>query len=312
MARPQVLVLGAINQDEIVRVADRPQPGETVVSEAVEFSFGGKGANQAHAAALQGATVQMVGAVGDDTAGRDALASLSTVGVNVSLVRTVVGVPTGRAYVTVSEDGQNSIVVALGANAYVSPSAVPTRTLAGVLVAQTEVGVAPVRAMARLADSSGARLVLNDGPVIALGRDTLASADPLIVNEQEASALLGSSGSDPRERARALRDATSARSVIVTLGARGAVIADAVGERIHPGVAAPDVVDTTGAGDVFVGTFAAAIAAGDDDDAAIRRAGTAATAAVAWREARAPVTTTRASGPPLRTITRTPLRPTTR
>jgi len=286
MPDPQVLVLGAINSDEVVRVTSRPQPGETVVSAGVEFFSGGKGANQAFAAATEGARVQLIAAVGDDGAGADALRSLASVGVNVSLVRTVVGVPTGRAYVTVTDDGQNSIVVALGANAYVSPTAVPPTTKASVLVAQTEVGHAPVRAMARLAAACGARLVVNDGPVIPLDAETLADADPLIVNEHEAAAILGSGPSDPAVLARDLRRETGARSVVVTLGARGSVISDADGERTHPAVPVAFVVDTTGAGDVFVGAFAAAVATGDDNDAAVRRATIAASAAVTWRGAR--------------------------
>ena len=123
--RRTLLVIGATNLDEICRVDRHPQPGETVVARSIDFSQGGKGANQAYAAAVAGGTgvaVHMVGAVGDDAAGRDALASLQTAGVDTTMVATSSGMPTRRAYITVSDDGENSIVVALGANANVSPA----------------------------------------------------------------------------------------------------------------------------------------------------------------------------------------------
>jgi ribokinase len=286
----QILVLGAINQDEVARVERHPVPGETVVTDSIEFFPGGKGANQAHAAAISGeaAQVRMIGSVGDDPAGIAALAALRAVGVDVSLVRTVVGVPTGRAYITVSSDGQNSIVVGLGANAYVSPSGLPQTTSATVLVAQTEVGSAPVEALGRLATASGARLIINDGPVVPLDPPTLAAADPLIVNEHEAAELLGDAPEDPIALATGVREACGSRSVVVTLGARGSVIADAAGVRHHAAVAASRVVDTTGAGDTFVGRFAAAVAAGADNDTALERAAAAAAKAVTWRGARPP------------------------
>lgn len=288
MGRPHILVLGAINQDEVARVRRHPVPGETVVTDSIQFFQGGKGANQAYAAAATDlpVKVQMVAAIGDDAAGTAALASLKSVGIDVSLVRTVVEVPTGRAYITVSDDGQNSIVVGLGANAYVSPSGLPPAISAGVVVAQTEIGAAPVQALARLARAAGSRFILNNGPVIALDAVTNEAADPLIVNEFEATELIGHDIEDPAELAALVRDTFDCRSVIVTLGARGAVIADADGVRIHDASRAAKVVDTTGAGDTFVGTFAAGVAIGDDNDTAIRRGAEAAAEAVTWRGAR--------------------------
>jgi ribokinase len=290
---PQILVLGAINQDEVARVVRHPLPGETVVTDSIDFFQGGKGANQAFAAAATGLPVgvKMIAAIGDDAAGISALESLRSVGVDVSLVRTVVEVPTGRAYITVSADGQNSIVVGLGANGFVSPSGIPSTTRADVLVAQTEVGAAPVQALARLAVSSGARFILNDGPVVELDASTLRAADPLIVNEFEVRELLGEHDDDPAALALRVRNVFGARSVIVTLGARGSVVADEAGVRHHAAVHVTNVVDTTGAGDVFVGTFAAAVATGADNDFAIRRGGEAAALAVTWKGARAPAGT---------------------
>lgn len=288
MNRAEILVIGAINQDQVARVTRHPVPGETVVANSIEFFQGGKGANQAYAAAASGLSVQvqMVAAVGDDHAGNAALSSLTSVGVDVSLVRTVVEIPTGRAYITVSEDGENSIVLALGANAYVSPSGLPPSVVATVVVAQTEIGAAPVQALARMTVAAGARFVLNNGPVIALDRATTAAADPLIVNEFEAVEMVGRGFGGPASLATRVRDAFGCRSVVVTLGSRGSVIADADGARIHRAVLAPKVVDTTGAGDTFVGTFAAAVAIGDNNDTAIQRGAQAAAEAVTWRGAR--------------------------
>lgn len=297
MGESQILVLGAINRDEVARVSRHPMPGETVVSESVEFFHGGKGANQAVAASATGQPVRvtMIAAVGDDGAGASALKSLKSAGIDVSLVRTVLEVPTGRAYITVSSDGQNSIVVGLGANRFVSPSGIPPTTRADVLLAQTEVGAAPVQALARLAARSEARFVLNDGPVVALDAETMRLADPLIVNEYEARALVDVAADDSAEMvAGRIRDVFGSRSVIVTLGADGCVILDQNGLRRHPAEPVAEVIDTTGAGDAFVGTFAAAVAAGADNDTAVRRGTQAAAIAVTWKGAR-PYSTTRSS-----------------
>jgi len=288
MDRPEVLVLGAINQDEVVHVSQRPAPGETVITNSAEIFQGGKGANQAYAAAMSGlqVAVKLVSAVGDDAAGRNALASLRDAGVECSLVRTVVQVPTGRAYIAVSDDGENSIIVALGANAFVTPSALPSLITADVVVAQSEVGAASVAALARIATAAGSRLILNNGPALELDALTLAAADPLIVNEHEAADMIGGAESDPIELAALLRSVSAARSVLVTLGAQGSVIADAAGIRHHDSVKAEAVIDTTGAGDTFIGTFAACVAVGEDNDTAIIRGAHAAAEAVTWRGAR--------------------------
>lgn len=288
--RASIVVLGAVNQDEVARVARHPLPGETVVTESIEFFPGGKGANQAYAAAAAGrpVDVRIAAAVGDDAAGKAALTSLASVGVDTSLVRTVVGVRTGRAYVAVSPDGQNSIIVGLGANAFMSPSALPPVITADVCVAQTEIGAASVRRLAQLSMEAGARFILNNGPAISLDADTLRTADPLIVNEFEAADLVGERIDNPMKLAAQVRELTEAKSVIVTLGGRGSVIADEDAPRLHQAVLAPQVVDTTGAGDTFVGVFAAAVAAGDDNDTAIRRGAEAAALAVSWHGARPP------------------------
>lgn len=286
----EIVVLGAINHDEVARVLHHPAPGETVITSELAVHQGGKAANQAYAAATAGlhVRVQMIAAVGDDGAGRAALRSLASVGVETALVRTVVGVPTGRAHITVSRSGENAIVVALGANAFVSPSSLPETFAAAVAVAQTEIGAAAVDALARLAAASGARLVLNDGPVVPLDAATLSAADPIIVNEHEAAEVAGRTAT-PEELARAVRRTTNARSVIVTLGSQGSVIDDSEGTRLVPAAIVEEVVDTTGAGDVFVGTFAAAVAAGQPNDEAVAMAASAAAASVQHHGARMPL-----------------------
>lgn len=292
--RPVVLVFGAINQDEVARVTRHPLPGETVVTDSIDFFQGGKGANQAYAAAMAGRgeiVVQMVGAVGGDTAGVEALASLQEAGVDTTLVKQVVGRPTGRAYISVSDDGQNSIVVGLGANAFVSPSNLVLAQRPDVAVAQSELGGTAVEALCGFAERSGSRLIINNGPVVPLSATAVKYADPLIVNEHEAVEMLTAPTwtGDPAVLAEAIRTRYGSRSVVVTLGSRGAAIADASGSWLRQAERAKAVVDTTGAGDTFVGTLAAALALGTDLDHAVERASTAATASVAWAGARAPL-----------------------
>lgn len=297
MNLPRILVMGAINQDETARVDQLPVSGETVVTDQIAFHCGGKGANQAAAAARAGfpVHVQMLGAVGEDLAGDDQLAALTKAGVDVSLVRRVIGKPTGRAYITVARSGANSIVVGLGANAYVSPVSVRGAEHPTLVVAQTEVGAAPVNALAAFAIRSKARFVLNNGPAVALDPATLAAADPLVVNEPEALQMLGSVAAPSvdlhiaMENAKCLLNEVEARSVVLTMGDAGSVVADDMGARHIAPVPVGGVVDTTGAGDTFVGVLAAALAAGRTLDAAAAVASAAASRAVTWHGAREPL-----------------------
>lgn len=289
----RILVVGAINQDDIARVALAPRPGETVVTDAIESTPGGKGANQAAAAAQagRGVTVLLAGAVGEDAAGDAQLAALTAAGVDVALVRRLPDTSTGRALITVSADGENSIVVALGANAHVSPldlSAVPD---VRVVVGQTEVGADAIDTLARFAIEGESRLIINNGPVVALSKATLARADPLIVNEHEARGLLPPGGlpGAPQQVAAALMVALSPRSLVVTLGAAGCVVADGEGIRSVSARPVQAVVDTTGAGDTFVGSLAAALAVGLSLNSAVDAASSHAADAVGWRGARRPL-----------------------
>lgn len=254
-----VIVVGSINQDITARVPAIPAPGETVLGSSLTISAGGKGANQAVAAARLGASVTMVGRVGNDAAGHAMLDNLTSNGVDVSKVEYVLDVPTGTALISVDDAGENSIVVASGANATLRHSELPG--LSGrVLLLQLEVPIETVLAAAR--DFSGT-VVLNPAPAQPLPDELLEYIDVLVPNEGELQQL--TEIDDPVEAARSL---IGPRWVVVTRGAAGALVVD----RDHAVVIeAPSVeaVDTTGAGDAFCGALAAELAAGIDVESAV-------------------------------------------
>ena len=268
----RVVVLGSLNVDLVAAVERHPGPGETILADGrLERFAGGKGGNQAVAAAAAGADVAMVAAVGDDEGGRAYLERLRSRGIDVSAVRTTT-VPTGQAWITVDDQGENAIVVIPGANGEVGTDSLgPVRDLGGgdVLLLQLEVPIRTVAAAARLAHGAGARVVLNAAPYAALPHDVAALADPLVVNEHEA-LQLADSDAQPT-------------SLLVTFGAAGC---SWDGER-HDGlpVEAAEVVDTTGAGDAFCGALAASLASGSDRAAAILAASRAGADAVRHRGA---------------------------
>ena len=255
----QLLVVGGINQDVVVRVGRRPGAGETVVGDGPAYLAGGKGANTAVAASragVAGVEVALCGAVGRGAAGDEQIEELVEAGVDVTAVAVRDDVPTGVAMIVVTPDGENSIAVGAGANATLDVDEVVAAARgAEVVLAQTEVG-GSVADAAAAAIAPGARFVLSLAPVVDVAPATLAAADPLLLNESEA-AELGASDGD----AVGLRERTGARSVVVTLGSRGAVTADADGASA---VSSPvvEVVDTTGAGDALAGTLAAHLTSG--------------------------------------------------
>ena len=268
-----VLVVGGINQDVTVLAERRPAGGETVVGEGPSVSPGGKGANQAAAAAFAGAEVVLCGVVGDDGAGQEQLAQLRAAGVDVTGVRVARGHATGAALIILTPDGENSIVVGAGANALLGAEDV-VAALTGpvdVLLAQTEPGTGAAEAAAREAVQRSLRLVVNAAPTAGLSRDLLGACDPLVVNEHEARDLLreheGDADLPATDLGPALRELLGCRSVVVSLGAAGAVVVDGTGSggagAVHQ-VQAPRVVpvDTTGAGDMLVGVIAARLSQG--------------------------------------------------
>lgn len=275
MTTPEVVVVGSINADLTVRVARHPSPGETLLGSGGAVTAGGKGANQAVAAALQGASVAMVGAVGGDPYAGPATEFLRAAGVDMSAVATVDDV-TGLAVITVAEDGENTIVVVPGANAHVDADFVAERAdlIAGaeVLLLQGEIPADGFAAAVRL---STGRVVVNLAPVIEVDPASLLRADPLMANEHEAGLILeqlgvGITSDAPEDLARALLDA-GFPTVVLTLGARGALVGD--GDGLTP-VPTPRVtpVDTVGAGDAFAGALVARLIAGDDLIAAAEHA----------------------------------------
>lgn len=246
----RVVVLGSLNVDLVTRVERHPAPGETVLGEGLRRLAGGKGANQALAAARAGAAVTMVGAVGDDEGGRAYAARLAAAGVDTAALA-VADEPTGTALIVVDAEGENSIVVVAGANATVTADAVPALGPGDVLLVQLEVPLGTVADACRRARDQGARVVLNTAPYADLPDDVLALADPVVANEHEAARLSSTPG-----------------SLLVTLGADGA----RWGDLALPAEPVDDVVDTTGAGDAFCGALAAALADGADDATALRAA----------------------------------------
>jgi ribokinase len=284
MADGAVLVVGSINVDLVVAVDRLPVEGETVIGGTFARHGGGKGANQAVAAARAGARTALVGAVGDDAHGREVLDELRAEGVDVDGVAVLDG-PTGVAAIVVDARGANQIAVASGANARVPPGLVAgaaARVRYDALLVNHELDDDANQAAVHDARGRGAWIVVNPAPARSLTPALLAAGPLLTPNAAEAAALSGER--DPSAAARALAAATGA-PVVVTMGAQGALLAD--GDSVAL-VAAPRVaaVDTTGAGDVLCGTLTAALAAGAPVGAAVQRAVAAATRSVTLAGAR--------------------------
>jgi ribokinase len=270
---PVVTVVGSLNLDLVVGVHRLPGRGETVVGTHTGSGPGGKGANQAAAASALRPDVAMVGRVGDDPAGLSLIADLKSRGVDVSAVRTTIAVPTGMATVAVEQpSGENLIVVAPGANHALRPDDVdiPAVRAATVLLLQLEVPLDTVHAAAAAATGT---VVLNPAPPTALPADLLDRVDVLVPNEWELSQLAGEPARryEPDELVGMARRVTGG-DVVVTVGARGALVVPRAGEPVMIAPPAVTPVDTTGAGDCFCGALCVALADGRNLLAAARYA----------------------------------------
>ncbi len=271
----RIVVVGSYNRDLSFVLRRMPAGGETVIGASLVEGPGGKGSNQAIQAALAGAHVTMLAAVGSDGAGRDAVALWRKAGIATNAVASKPATATGSAAILVEEGGENRIVVASGANARLSGAdvrrAVPAIRSAALVVGQLEVPIKASKAVFVLAQAAGAATLLNTAPVAGrLPASLLRLVDILVANEIEARVLTGlSAKARPAALAGALRK-LARRAAIVTVGASGAWIAvDDVAPKHFP---APktNVVDTTGAGDAFVGAFAARLARDGDLATAMR------------------------------------------
>jgi ribokinase len=282
--RPKVTVLGSLNMDISVTVPRLPAPGATVLGSAAQFTPGGKGANQAVAAARLGADVRMAGCVGDDDFGRQLLAALRAEGIDADAVRTVTSVPTGLAMIAVDEAGENLIIVAPGANHQVGPADVAkTATNDGsILVLSAEI---PAPAIEQALAQTPGPTILNLAPAPENAAELVATAgehlDWLVVNESEAAAVLGHpvSGLANAKKAATELTAKGPRHAVVTAGAHGAALAGPDGAHTIEGFKVT-AVDTVGAGDTFVGALAVALAASVPPPEALRAAAAAGATAV--------------------------------
>jgi ribokinase len=279
--RPQLTVLGSLNMDISVTVPRLPAPGATVLGSAAVFTPGGKGANQAVAAARLGADVRMVGCVGEDDFGRQLRSALAAEGVDTEAVRVAHGVATGLAMISVDQAGENIITVAQGANREVDATQAATGS-PDVLVISAEVPVTAIREAQTQARAARTLCVLNLAPAPPEAAAIVAAGvDWLVVNESEAASVLGRdiNGLPEARPAAAELLAAGARHVVITAGAHGAVLAVPGRDPLTIEAFEVQAVDTVGAGDCFVGALAVALAAGIPHAEAVRAAAAAGAAA---------------------------------
>jgi ribokinase len=272
----KILVFGSINIDLGVTLPNFPQAGETLITASHSVDFGGKGANQALSAAFAGANVYMIGAVGTQDAGIAAIQSLYNNGVNIDFVKKCTDTPSGTAFIIRDTSGENQIIVSAGANYALKTTDVPTDLLesAPFILLQREVLDSENWALVNQAFDKGCAIILNNAPAADIPEDILPKLHTLILNQTEAAALAKHYNVKTEE----LKSRTHVQRLIITLGAEGVMGIDEQNQFVHytnrPNV---HIVDTTGAGDCFTGSYAAQIAAGESFYNAIAYATHAAT-----------------------------------
>jgi ribokinase len=274
---PRIAVIGSANTDLTTFTDVFPRPGETLFGKNFEMGFGGKGANQAVAARLCGAEVLMVAKVGGDLFGRATIDNFASFGIDTRHVQLIDDAPTGVAPIFVEPNGQNRIIVVKGANDRLTPADVDAAAadLRGVdaIILQFEIPLETVYHSIRFARAHHIRCILNPAPAVPAELAELTGADLFIPNESESEQITGlpvHSEADARACAAALLARGFAR-VVITLGARGSLVADAAGQSLVPAFAVASI-DTSGAGDAFIGSLAAFLAEGVAEQEALSRA----------------------------------------
>ena len=281
----KIVVAGSSNTDMIVKTPRIPGPGETILGGVFSMAAGGKGANQAVAAARAGGSVTFIACVGRDLFGDRALEGFSRDGIDVSCVMRHESAPSGVALIIVNDDGENSIAVAPGANGKLLPRDMErfggTIRSAGILVMQLETPIESVGAAIEIASRAGVTVILNPAPAAPVPSEILPYIDLLTPNEHEARVLTGIEVRDDStaRKAAAVLAGQGVKNVIITLGSQGAYVAGGACRELVPGFTVR-AVDTTGAGDVFNGSLAVALGEGKPLRDAVRFANAAAAISV--------------------------------
>ena len=274
MTIPSIVIVGSLNMDLVTRMSRAPIGGETIQGHDFAMLAGGKGANQAVACARMGASVAMVGRVGIDANGDALKAGLAADGIDAREVKALASTHTGVASIWVEDDGQNRIVLAAGANGLVDPAGVARANtmidMASMLIVQLEIPMPAVQSAVERAHRAGVPVLMNPAPAVPLPESMWGQIDILVLNESEATLLSGVCVVDPQSATAAggILRAKGPGRVIVTLGGQGAVTLDGSGAR-HTPAKIVKVVDTTAAGDTFIGALAVALCEGQSLDAAV-------------------------------------------
>lgn len=280
-----IVVVGSLNIDLVVLTSRIPLPGETLAGQELHLIPGGKGANQAAAASLSGAKTRMIGCVGEDPFGKVLLRSLKVTGVDATGVSRIEGVSTGTATILVEENGRNRIIIIPGANGEVTFNYVSQRlgllSCSDLVILQHEIPLPTVHEIIKYCQQQRIRVLLNPAPMYPIPVDILQLVDILVLNETEAADLTGNitAGVDGAIHAASKILEIGVKTVIITLGETGAVLMDSNGPIFQPAFKVK-AVDTTAAGDTFVGSFAASLIAGRSPARALQYASAASAIAV--------------------------------